>query len=122
MPTPPRAAPSLPLEDHRVVDVLHRGANSLVVRAERLTDGTTVILKRLTGGQVTAARIARYHQEFALCRAIDSPAVVRALELHPSGLALTIAFEDIGATALHLAFPPGRHRPAHAARRGRRHL
>lgn len=107
MPTPPSVSPSIALEGHRLVDVLHQGANSLVVRAERLTDGTTVILKRLTGGQVTAARIARYHQEFALCRAIDSPAVVRALELHPSGLALTIAFEDIGATGLHLAFPPG---------------
>ena len=51
---------------------IHEGNKSLIYRAQRIADKTTVILKILTDERPSPERIARFRQEFEINKKLDN--------------------------------------------------
>lgn len=69
------------LKDYEIIGSIHESRRSVVHRARRRSDGLEVVVKT-PSPQVSATEyIARFRNEQVLCAMVDSPSVVRVLEL-----------------------------------------
>ncbi|MFC5353623.1 trifunctional serine/threonine-protein kinase/ATP-binding protein/sensor histidine kinase [Azospirillum himalayense] len=95
---PTATVPALP--GFRVVETLHVGSRSTVLRAVRRDDGLPVICKFLSGDDIGGEDKAAFQREFAITRRLRHAGIVEALDCVPHGNGLMMVFRDIGGTAL----------------------
>ena len=88
------------LPGFRVVETLHVGARSTVLRAVRRNDGLPVICKILSGTDIGGEDKAAFLREFAITRRLRHAGIVEALDCLPHGGGLMMVFRDIGGAAL----------------------
>lgn len=82
-----------------VLDTLHQGLTSRVVRCAR-NDGTRAVIKLLCRETLGPVDVARLRREFELSRRASHPGIVHAIAQGSHAGALFIVFPDDGAMAL----------------------
>lgn len=85
---------------YSVLERLFESSRSIVERARRQTDGTSVILKRPNAEFPSPDELARLRHEYRLGRAIDVEGVVTFLGLERYRNSFAIVMEDIGGESL----------------------
>lgn len=69
------------VEGFKDLDIVHQSSETLVFTAIRSYDNTKVTLKCLRPEAATVQQIALYKQEYDLLRSLDSPFVIKAMDL-----------------------------------------
>jgi serine/threonine protein kinase len=69
------------LANYRVGDVVHAGDHSLVVRAQRLTDGRAVVLKTSAAPQPSSAAVQRLQAEYAMGSRVRHAGIIEIIGL-----------------------------------------
>ena len=78
------------------LDKVIHSVNETVVVAAHSAAGEAVVLKLLDTDQPTPEQLARWRHEFAMLQRMDSPWVIRASALQPSGRSLALVLEGFG--------------------------
>jgi len=78
------------------LDKVIHSVNETVVVAAHSAAGEPVVLKLLDTDQPTPEQLARWRHEFAMLQRMDSPWVIRASALQPSGRSLALVLEGFG--------------------------
>lgn len=79
---------------------IYESETSVVLRAQRKTDGQPVILKALKGRHPGARDLESYRSEFELLRELDGEAAIPVVALESYDNALVLVLEDVGADSL----------------------
>ena len=79
---------------------LHRGKQIAVHRGRRSSDGRPVVVKLLEEEFPDLRQVERLRREHRLLTSVDSPHVVKALDLIEEGHGLALVLEDAGALSL----------------------
>ncbi len=82
------------LDNYEVMDLLHESGRSVVRRARRRTDARDVVIKTPAEHLPPANYLARFRNEWVICTAIDSPHVVRSIELIDEPGLTALVFES----------------------------
>lgn len=90
----------LSLRGYTIIEELHAGNRSLVMRATRDIDGQAMILKVLGGVNPTPEEIARLDRESRLLAGLDLPGVVGVHGLFRASDHWVLAIEDFGGDSL----------------------
>ncbi|MBO0352309.1 AAA family ATPase [Phormidium pseudopriestleyi FRX01] len=90
----------LQLPGYQIRQELSVSANSLLYRAERVSDAQPVILKLLNQEYPSNEQLARYRREYEMTRSLDCDGVVRAFALEPFQHRLVLVLEDFGGIPL----------------------
>ncbi|MCX4240680.1 protein kinase domain-containing protein [Paraliomyxa miuraensis] len=106
-------------EPYSIVEVLHRGAVHVLLRARDPRE-RPVVLKRLEAERRTPTAEARLRREHATLRALEGTGVARVVGLEERDGALTLVLEDIGGSTLAEVLAKRRLAPAEVVRLGRR--
>ncbi|WP_437586188.1 AAA family ATPase [Sorangium sp. So ce1000] len=85
---------------YRVLEVLHRGADTILYRARREEDGRPVVLKALRRDHASPRALGRLQHELEVARALDSHVVVKAYGIEPFRDRVTLVLEDFGGRSL----------------------
>jgi len=88
------------LAGYRSVEEVAHGRATLVLRATRVEDGVTVILKALAPSSADPLARQRLRHEYAILRDLDVPGVVRAHRLCSTALGMTLELEQAGGSPL----------------------
>ncbi|HIE95914.1 MAG: AAA family ATPase [Fuerstiella sp.] len=86
---------------YRVTDELYRSRRTVIYRAIRETDLTSVIIKTLSGEYASNRALARLRHEFHILRHIDSEGVLRADEHVAYQKNLALILKDFQGQSLH---------------------
>lgn len=84
---------------YRLHELIYANGATVVARASS-PEGRTVVLKYLDGEQPSAAVVARWRHEHAVLQRLDSPWVIRALDLLESERRPVLVLEDFSACSL----------------------
>ncbi|MFH1467608.1 MAG: AAA family ATPase [Pseudomonadota bacterium] len=79
---------------------LHRGRQTAIHRGRRVADGLPVVIKLLDAEFPDLQQVERLRREHRLLSLVESPHVVRALDLVEQGHALGLVLEDVGGVSL----------------------
>ncbi|MGL5192076.1 MAG: serine/threonine protein kinase, partial [Chroococcales cyanobacterium] len=90
----------LQLPGYQIKQELSVSVNSLLYRAERVSDAQPVILKLLNQEYPSNEQLARYRREYEMTRSLDCEGVVRAFALEPFQHRLVLVLEDFGGIPL----------------------
>ncbi|WP_437973989.1 AAA family ATPase [Sorangium sp. So ce295] len=85
---------------YRVLEVLHRGADTILYRARREEDGLPVVLKALRRDHASPRALGRLQHELEIARALESPVVVKAHGIETFRDQVTLVLEDFGGRSL----------------------
>ncbi|WP_437980217.1 AAA family ATPase [Sorangium sp. So ce117] len=85
---------------YRVLEVLHRGADTVLYRARREEDGRPVVLKALRRDHASPRALGRLQHELEVARTLDSPVVIKAYGIEPFRDQMTLVLEDFGGRSL----------------------
>ncbi len=88
------------LQDYSVTAKLHAGRASVILRATRRSDGTSVVIKALRGERPTPRALAQLRREFSLLEDLDLAGVIRVFELTSYDGGLALVMEDTGGFSL----------------------
>jgi predicted ATPase len=86
----------LSLPDFTFRSTLFETRTAILYRGVRGSDGRAVVAKVMRNPHPTRSELARFRNQFALLRSLDSPHVVSALALEPSGNGLALVMDDLG--------------------------
>ncbi len=92
--------PMRPVSGYQMIEHLYESSNSLVYRAERLSDATPVILKLLKEAYPSPERIAWFRREYEVTRSLHLPGVPRAYSLETDHDRWLMVLEDFGGESL----------------------
>ena len=92
------------LPGYRVLETLHTGTRSTVLRAVRQQDGLPVICKLLGQDLATPEDLASFRREYAITRRLRHAEIVEALDCVPHGGGMMMVFRDIGGTSLDVLY------------------
>lgn len=84
----------MPLPKYDDVELLHQGANAVVQRGVRRSDGTSVILKSVATDYPTTELLERFRHEFGLLRQFHHPQIIQPIELEEHANSITIVLHD----------------------------
>ncbi|HEY9834953.1 MAG TPA: PAS domain S-box protein, partial [Stenomitos sp.] len=84
-----------------VQDQIYESANSLVYRAIKQPEQTSVILKFLKEDYPTPAELIRYQQEYEITRSLNLEGVIKVYSLQGYYRTLVLIVEDFGGESLH---------------------
>ncbi|MGA7936455.1 MAG: AAA family ATPase [Kovacikia sp.] len=87
--------------DYQVFEKLYESDRSLVYRAQRVSDQTSVVLKVLRQEYPSPAAIARFQTEYDILQSLDLEGVVKAYSLESHHQSPAIVLEDFGGESLH---------------------
>ncbi|MEM9489161.1 MAG: AAA family ATPase, partial [Myxococcota bacterium] len=90
--------PSIPA-NYELIQILHKGVRTHVVRARRSGSPTTVVLK-LSTHPTSSDSIIRLRHEFEITRGLNSPRISRPAAFIEEPNACALVFGDIGAISL----------------------
>src|SRR5687767_7189343 len=82
---------TLSIPDYKILECLHQGLSICVYRAIRISDNCPVIIKTSAKNVMAEKKVQLFNREFELGRQVNSPYVIRYLELKQDpayGLAL----------------------------------
>lgn len=82
------------LPQYRLSEQLYGSADTVVYRAQRLSDGLPVVIKQLRDEYPRRAAIERLRHEYATLTRLAMVEVARALTLEPAGNGLALVLED----------------------------
>ncbi|WP_438038852.1 AAA family ATPase [Sorangium sp. So ce128] len=85
---------------YRVLEVLHRGADTILYRARREEDGLPVVLKVLRRDHASPRALGRLQHELEIARSIESTVVVKAYGIETFSDQVTLVLEDFGGRSL----------------------
>lgn len=85
---------------YQAKDVIYESDNSLVYRAQRKTDGQSVILKMLKQAYPPPKRIAEFQREYQITKNLTMTGVVDAYSLETDQNRWVIVLEDFGGESL----------------------
>lgn len=88
------------LKGYSAIDPLYIGSRTLVYRAVRDRDQTSVILKRLRDEAPTVEEQVRFRNQYTLLKDLDIPGVVHVVGLESCGIGEILVMEDFGGMAL----------------------
>ena len=78
------------------LQLIHQGPESVVYSATRSRDGASVVLRQLRPEVASPDRVAQLRKEFQLLSSIDSPYVVKAIDLIEQRAAPILVTENFG--------------------------
>jgi predicted ATPase/HPt (histidine-containing phosphotransfer) domain-containing protein len=84
------------VEGYEVVETISRSGRSLVCRARRIADGTSVVIKSVGNEHPHADDVAKLEFEFRILRKLATPGVLRAHELVRGAGNVALIVEDFG--------------------------
>lgn len=90
----------LSVRDFELVEKLYESARTLIYRARRAADQTSVILKILKEDYPKPEAVARYKNEYEITSRIDKAHVIHSSEWRFAGKKPMIVLEDFGARSL----------------------
>src|ERR671933_308580 len=84
---------SIPLPNYHLIEILYEGVNTLVYRALRESDQTSVIIKTLKAEYPTIEQLTRLRHEYQILQSLEIEGIVKALALenYQNGLALILS-------------------------------
>jgi predicted ATPase/signal transduction histidine kinase/CheY-like chemotaxis protein/tRNA A-37 threonylcarbamoyl transferase component Bud32 len=84
---------SINIIGYHLLETLYEGSNTLIYRAWREPDKTTVIIKTLKSEYPTLEELSRLRHEYKILQSLDIEEIVKsiALESHQNGLALILS-------------------------------
>ncbi|WP_437586191.1 AAA family ATPase [Sorangium sp. So ce1000] len=85
---------------YRVLEVLHRGADTILYRARREEDGRPVVLKALRRDHASPRALGRLQHELEVARALKTSVVVKAYGIETFRDQTTLVLEDFGGRSL----------------------
>ncbi|MCJ2543339.1 ATP-binding sensor histidine kinase [Thermostichus vulcanus] len=88
------------LSGYRITEKLYEGAQSLVYRSIRQSDGLPVVLKVLKEADPTPERVAWFRREYDLLRHLDLPGIAKVYGLEQDQRRLLMVLEDFGGESL----------------------
>lgn len=88
------------LSGYRITEKLYEGAQSLVYRSIRQSDGLPVVLKVLKEADPTPERVAWFRREYDLLRYLDLPGIAKVYGLERDQRLLMMVLEDFGGESL----------------------
>lgn len=88
------------LAEYQVHELLYQSSTTSVLRARRIRDQRSVLLKRPGTERPESRDLARLRHEYALLHDLHIPGVIQCLGIEGQGSELTLILEDAGGTAL----------------------
>jgi len=88
------------IQGYTITEVIHTGKKTIVYRAIRNRDQTTVILKILRSEYPTPAEKTQLQREFDILTSLDLPGVIKAYEVENHNNSLFLVLEDFGGDTL----------------------
>ncbi|MFM7169300.1 MAG: AAA family ATPase [Cyanobium sp.] len=88
------------LKGYRISEKVQETGHSLLLRAVREKDQTTVILKVLKDIGADLSQLTRFRREFEITSQLEIPGIIRSYEIKPFEKGLVIIFQDIGGVTL----------------------
>lgn len=95
-----RSALELNISGYDIKQKIYESNNSVVYRAIRSQDQSSVILKRLQIDSSQSEEMARYKQEYEITKRFDDSSIIKVLDMVIQNNTITLIFEDFGATSL----------------------
>ena len=80
--------------------LIHAGSRSRILRARRIRDGISVVLKTHASGRPSAPAVDRLRREWELGRSFDHPNIVRYLGFEVGEESAAIVMEDFHGVSL----------------------
>lgn len=88
------------IKNYSIREMVAEGKHTMIFRAQRKSDDRFVIIKLLKTESVAPKHVEQLTHEFNMLSKLDSPYVVRALELVPIQNSLVLVMEDFNGTPL----------------------
>src|SRR5262249_9294024 len=91
---------SMSLEGFDLGEVIAQSSTTTVRRGTRKSDAAPVVIKSFSRAYVTAQDIGQLEFEYRVLRKLESPGVIRALDLVKEGDRPLLVLEDFGGRSL----------------------
>nr|WP_324632757.1 AAA family ATPase [Phormidium sp. CCY1219] len=88
------------IANYTITEKIHESLHTLVYRAFRPTDATSVIIKIPNGDYPTVSELVRLRNQYAIAKNIESPFIVKPLRLERYNNGFALILEDFGAISL----------------------
>jgi predicted ATPase/serine phosphatase RsbU (regulator of sigma subunit) len=85
---------------YKVLDELHRGLNTVIYRAIRITDNRSVILKTFLPGKERQSSALKLFHDYEILSKFSHPGIVSVIGIETSDNVQVLILEDFGATSL----------------------
>ncbi|HTV23406.1 MAG TPA: AAA family ATPase, partial [Polyangiaceae bacterium] len=82
------------LEDYELEEVIAKSSRTVVQRARRKSDGLSVVIKSPAQAYPSASAVGQLEFEYRILQRLQSPGVIRAIELARDGHRVAIVLED----------------------------
>eukprot|EP00026_Physarum_polycephalum_P000093 Phypoly_transcript_00093.p1 GENE.Phypoly_transcript_00093~~Phypoly_transcript_00093.p1 ORF type:complete len:2228 (+),score=422.82 Phypoly_transcript_00093:105-6788(+) len=89
---------------YELLQLLHSGTSTYVIRA-KAADNKTYIIKENSRAVTSQKKLRKYFREYMLGSSIDSPYVVKYVDMKRFGYGFAIIMEDIGGISIKEAIP-----------------
>ena len=84
------------LSGYRINETIHRGALTVIYRAQRQKDGLPVVLKTLRSEYPSQGEISRLRLEYENASQFDDDAIIKVLDFREQGASAILVLEDFG--------------------------
>lgn len=88
-------------QNYQVVDCLHAGLKTLVYRANRISDGQSVVLKLLQNEYPNFTELLQFRNQYTITKNLEIPGIIRPYGLEPYNNGYVLVMEDYGGVSLH---------------------